>query len=115
MILLENKELIIDSNKKARLLRVKPEDISATLIQIIQELSDLSWLNTLEYSVVHESFKSRAQKTCDELKIKLLNPSNQEDLLSDAGEYIVSCLSKNALVKILDHKDIPLMELLGRK
>lgn len=115
MILLENKELIIDSNKKARLLRVKPEDISATLIQIIQELSDLSWLHTLEYSVVHESFKSRAQKTCDELKIKLLNPSNQEDLLSDAGEYIVSCLSKNALVKILDHKDIPLMELLGRK
>ena len=49
MILLENKELIIDSDKKARLLRVKPEDISATLRQIIQELSDLSWLNTLEH------------------------------------------------------------------
>lgn len=115
MILLENKEIIIDSDKKAHLLRVKPEDISVTLSQIIQELSDLSWLNTLEFLPVRESFKSRAQKTCNELKIKLLSSDNQEDILSDAGEYIVSCLSKNALVNILGHKNIPLMELIGRK
>lgn len=56
----------------------------------------------------------KAQATCDYLKKSFYDDQNNP-LVSSAGEYIVSTLSKRSIVEQLGHLDVPLAELLGRK
>ena len=110
----------IDVNKftaqhSAFFVRIDPEDLSLSVLEILQDLANLSWLNTFDRESVKNSFKSRATKTCDDIKCKLVDANTNTPLIDEAGEYIVSCLAKKALVSVYAHKDIPLAELLGRK
>ena len=55
-----------------------------------------------------------AQKTCDALKEKF-NSKDEDTIINEAGEYIVSVYAKRGIVEYLRHLDVPLAELLGRK
>lgn len=95
--------------------RIDPEDLSISVLEILQDLANLSWLNTFDQESIKNSFRSRATKTCNYIKEKLVDADTNTPLIDEAGEYIVSCLAKKALVSVYEHKDIPLTELLGRK
>ncbi len=110
-----NKRQGIDSPYDIYFIRIEPEDLSLSISEVLEELADLSWLNKFDKSYVKDSFRSRAQKTCSYIKNKLLDNETNTQLIDKAGEYIVSCLAKKALVNSLQHTDIPTMELLGRK
>ena len=105
----------INTTNQSWLIRVDPEDLSTTLKEIFMQLKDMSWLNKLEFKPLRDSFEERAKITCDHLKEKLLDNSTNDNIKENAGEYIVSNLSKTALIVGMNHTDIPLMELLGRK
>lgn len=96
-------------------IRINPEKLSSTLNEILTELRTMSWLNKFNFEPMKNAYKIRAEKTCEYLEHELLNIHTDTELKETAGEYIVSNLSKKSLVENLNHGDIPLMELLGRK
>ncbi len=95
-------------------LRVDPEDLSIAIRDILVELADFSWLNKFDREFLKESFRVNAMKTCDALKEKFYD-SEENPIISEAGEYIVSVCAKRGIVEELSYIDIPLSELLGRK
>lgn len=94
-------------------IRVTYGNLSNTLKEILEELSDMSWLERFDKEFLRKSMKENATKTC--VKLEEIFFKQEGPLIADAGEYIVSCLAKKAIVNSLKHRDIPLMELLGRK
>lgn len=98
----------------AYFIRVSPEELDVTIREILMELSNFSWLARFNKDYLRKSMEHKAQATCDYLK-KAFYDENQTPLVSNAGEYIVSTLSKRSIVEQLDHLDVPLAELLGRK
>ena len=100
--------------RNARFIRIEPEDLSVTLSQIISTLMDLSWLSKFKESFEIDAYKSRADKTIEDIKDKFANCVDDK-VTSDAGEYVVSELSREALINELNYLDIPLAELLGKK
>lgn len=118
MKVLETRQLDVsrfNTQYDAFFVRIDPEDLSLSVLEILQDLADLSWLNTFDHESVKNSFKNRATKTCNYIKDKLVDANTNTPLIDEAGEYIVSCLAKKALVSVYAHNDIPLTELLGRK
>lgn len=114
MRILESKLLSSTSAAKVRFIRIDPEDISATLSDILKALMDLSWLKHFDEDFMVQSFQQRAKITIDDIKLKFDN-CDQGVLTKDAGEYVVSELSREAIVSNLGYLDIPLAELLGKK
>lgn len=96
-------------------IRIDPENISTTIQDILKELGSLSWLSKIRKSFLQESFLINANKTIEALKLKFDNTADDSSIKRECGEYIVSTLSKKSVVTILNHTDIPLMELLGLK
>lgn len=100
--------------RNARFIRIEPEDLSVTLSQIISTLMDLSWLSKFK-----ESFEIDASTQFANLSLMSSIVLSALDLnasvTSDAGEYVVSVLSREALINELNYLDIPLAELLGKK
>lgn len=74
----------------------------------------MSWLKNFDTDFEKSAFVSRAKKTVDDIKNKFTLCSN-DGITSEAGEYIVSVLSKDALTQELNYLNIPLPELLGKK
>lgn len=104
----------IISTAEVKFLRVYFEDLSITLGDIFEKLKDLSWLNKFNKDFLRKSYRKSAQITINNLTSKL--KSDTEDIIiKEAGEYLVSSLSKQAIVETINHLDVPLMELLGRK
>lgn len=95
-------------------LRIDPEDISIALKDILTELANFSWLSSFDKESLKKSLQLNAQKTCDSLRDKFYD-DNQNPIVDEAGEYIVSVFSKRSIVERLGHNDVPLAELLGRK
>ena len=95
-------------------IRIDPEDISVTLSDILKTLMDLSWLKQFDEDYMVQSYQQRAQITIDDIKEKFLACDNSA-LTKDAGEYVVSELSREAIVFTLGYLNIPLSELLGKK
>jgi len=111
---LESKVIDFGEMAKVQYIRIEPEDLTITLSQILQTLMDLSWLNYFDEEYMRKSFKQRAQITINEIKSKFENQSDGK-LTSDAGEYVVSELAREAIINELNYLDIPLAELLGKK
>lgn len=105
----------LNTNHEAYFVRIDPEDLSYSIFEILQDLADLSWLNKFDQESVRDSFQSRATKTCRYIQTKLIDTTTNIPLIDKAGEYIVSCLAKKALLNVYSHNDIPLTELIGRK
>lgn len=104
----------IISDKKVMFIRIDPEDLSKTIKDILTELSDFSWLSKFDKDYMKESMQHNADLTCQALNDSFYD-SNNNPVIDEAGEYIVSVLSKRGIVEKLDHNDIPLAELLGRR
>lgn len=118
MKIIENRKIDVsrfETPFSAYFVRIDPEDFNTTILEILQDLANLSWLNNFDQEYIRNSFKSRAIKTCQYISAKLLDPTTNSPIVDEAGEYIVSCLAKNALISAYGHNDVPLTELLGRK
>ena len=114
MKILEHRQLTDLSPAKVQFIRIDPEDISATMADILKVLMDMSWLKNFDEEYERGSFASKANKTIDDIKDKFSKCSSDK-VTSSAGEYIVSELAREALINQLTYLDIPLAELLGKK
>lgn len=114
MKITDHKVLIEFSPAKVQFFRIDPEDISATLSDILRTLMDLSWLSKFDQDFEQKAFASRAKKTIDDIKEKF-DKCVDDSISKDAGEYVVSELARETMVSELDYLDIPLDELVGKK
>ena len=114
MKILESRTVPSPGPASVHFIRIDPEDISVTLSDILKTLMDLSWLKQFDEDYMAQSYQRRAQITIDDIKAKFLACDNSA-LTKDAGEYVVSELSREAIVSTLGYLDIPLSELLGKK
>lgn len=114
MIVVENKQICKDKHMRAFFLRVEPEDISETLASIFEVLSNLSWISRFDEDYTRTSFKERAESTLEDIKRKI-SSSRTDEVSSDAAEYVVSELAREAIVSNLNYLDIPLAELYNKK
>ena len=118
MIVIEQKVIDVSQYSKERkvfFIRINPQNLSLTIQEILTELRDMSWLSKFNFEPLKNAYELRAQRTCDYLEKIIYDNSNMSKLKETTGEYVVSNLSKKSLVDNLNHTDIPLMELLGRK
>lgn len=114
MRITDHKVLTKYSPAKVQFFRIDPEDVSATLTDILRTLMDLSWLSKFDQDYEKKAFASRAQKTIDDIKTKF-DQCIDDSITKDAGEYVVSELARETLISKLDYLDIPLDELVGKK
>ena len=113
MKITDHKVLIEFSPAKVQFFRIDPEDISATLSDILRTLMDLSWLSKFDQDFEQKAFASRAKKTIDDIKEKF-DKCVDDSISKDAGEYVVSELARETMVSELDYLEFLLMSLLVR-
>lgn len=114
MKVIKNIELNLDKSSKIRFLRIEIEDLNKTILQIIEVLNDMSWISKFDDAYKKSCFLSRAVPTAKLLAFKLRN-NNDDKITEEIGEYVVSEISRQSIVKELSYLSIPLAELLGRK
>lgn len=114
MRIIDHKVLAQYSPAKVQFFRIDPEDISATLEDILRTLMDLSWLSKFDQDYEKLAFNSRAQKTIADIRNKF-EQCIDDGITKDAGEYVVSELARETLINQLNYLDIPLGELLGKQ
>lgn len=114
MKILEHRQLTDLSPAKVQFIRIDPEDVSATLAEILQVLMNMSWLNSFDEEYERAGYESRAQKTIVDIK-KKFNACADDKVTKDAGEYVVSEVAREAIVSQLSYLSVPLAELLGKK
>ena len=114
MKILESRAIPSEGAASVYFIRIDPEDISDTLSDILKVLMDLSWLKHFDEDYMVQSYQHRAQITINNIKEKF-TACDEGPLTKDAGEYVVSELSREAIVSNLGYLDIPLAELLGKK
>lgn len=114
MKILEHRILPDQKPALVRFMRIDPENVALTLADILTGLMDMSWLKNFDEDYEKNAFRVRAEDTISDIKEKFEKGCNDE-ITSDAGEYVVSVLAKNALVNELKYLEIPLAELLGKK
>ncbi len=114
MRILESNTVPVTGSAHVHFIRIDPEDISVTLRCILTALMDLSWLKRFDPEPLAISFQVRAEKTISDIMAKF-DSCDDGRLTKDAGEYVVSELSREAIVSDLGYLDIPLAELIGKK
>lgn len=114
MKILDCKKIDEKNHERVTFIRIDPENINITLKEMFLVLADLSWIASFDQEFIKQSFFTRAEPTIKELEFQILANKNDE-LTGDVAEYIISELSREALVNELNYLDIPLAELLGRK
>ncbi len=114
MKIIEVRKFDTENHDRATFIRVDPDNLNETLSDIFYTLSDLSWINKFDEEYIRNSFNVRAQKTINDIQTKLLT-SSDDSLTGSAGEYLVSELSREAIISELNYSDIPLSELYNKK
>lgn len=96
--------------------RIEPSDIGLrkTLTDIFYSLSQLCWLSHFDGSFLKDSYETRAKGTLNYILNNVLMGSSDKST-GEAGEYIVSELSRQAIVMQKHYSDIPLGELIKQK
>lgn len=99
---------------KVTFIRLKPKSLRGALLDILNKLSDLSWIDNLTKDYLKASFIERARPTIESLS-NLIEKSEEDlrekdEIVSSAAEYVVSVMSNEAVVKELSYKEIPLPE-----
>lgn len=92
---------------------VKISNIDDCAKEIIQIISDTSWLNNLGV-VERASLEARARPTIEKLVGNILSKVTDK-VTDDFGEYLVSSSAQKALIDSYDHKGVPLAELIKEK
>ncbi len=108
------KNIDTENHSRVVFIRVEPIDLQSTLKNIIDMLFNLSWINQFDEEYVRDSFKERAVPTIMDITQKL-KAASTEKISSDAGEYVVSEVSRNAIVNQLKYLSIPLSELYSKQ
>lgn len=111
---IEHRQIETNGTAKVQFMRIDPEDLSATLADILSALMNLSWLSKFDEDFEIGAFTSRANKTIEDIKDKFSQCADDK-ISKDAGEYVVSELAREAIVNELKYLNIPLAELLGKK
>lgn len=102
---------IIEPN--VRLIRVQPNDLKITLGYILTTLSSKCWISQIE-DIFQQAFEVRVQSTIDKLNRDFTNGTDSE-IKNNAGEYVVSELTRSSIVNELHYMDIPIGELFKEK
>ena len=100
--LIDNSTAGIDGSVIVRYLEVQLDDIEYEVLKILLYLNDMSWLNNLDIDWMKASFKQRSMKTAERISADLRSASDNS-LAAEAGEFIVSLNSLNALQVVLKH------------
>lgn len=114
MKILEIRTINVKGKANVHFIRIDPEDTSETLSNLLIQIMNLSWLKNFDKDYVASSYEERAKITVKDIQAKFSACDNGK-LTSEAGEYVVSELAREAIVDKLDYLDIPLAELLGKK
>jgi len=114
MRILDVRKIDVNNHNRATFIRVEPIDLQETLTDIINTLSDLSWISRFDDEFIQEGFRARALPTICDIADKL-TASAVDKVSSDAGEYVVSELSRNAIVNQLKYLSVPLAELYNKQ
>lgn len=114
MKIIENHALPHIKNGHITFIRIDPENLHDTLADILNALMDLSWLSHFDEDYMKSSFKIRAEKTIVDIQ-KKFDACSDDSITKEAGEYVVSELARESLVRIMSYLHIPLSELLGMK
>ena len=107
--IIENR--IIDNNVRFIRIDIDKNCIAETLREVFTSLANLSWLNNFDESYIKNSFSVRANSTVDYITTNIIRKTD-DCVTSDSGEYVVSELSRKAIVSELSYLDIPLGELI---
>ncbi|MEG2909359.1 MAG: hypothetical protein RR945_09070 [Erysipelotrichaceae bacterium] len=110
MKIIDKQMIDSEKNKNITFIRIQPENLSETIQEIIKSLTDLAWIAQFDKKYVRESFQKRASDSAQYLSEKLSQCSDDQ-VTKDVGEYVVSELSRTAIVNELKYLDIPLAEL----
>lgn len=110
MEILECKKIDTENHNNILFIRIDPGDISITLRNIIDALSDLSWISKFDKKYIRDSFTKRATESVSYLTKKIIG-NDDDEITENSGEYVVSELAREALVSKLNYLDIPLAEI----
>lgn len=114
MKIIELSTIPVSGETSVQFIRIDPEDVSATLLELLEAIMDLSWLKAFDDDFTVQSFRQRAQITITDIKDKFAECTDGK-LTKNAGEYVVSETAREVIVAQLGYLDIPLAELLGKK
>jgi hypothetical protein len=95
-------------------IRINQDNVSITLREILNCLNELSWISKFDKEYLRDSFNKRATDTINYIATNIINGTEAE-VTTNSGEYVVSVLSKKAIVDKLDYLDVPLAELIKEK
>lgn len=102
------------SECKITFIRINPEDKKDTIKKILEQISNLSWIDKLMPDELKNSMKARVDPTVDFLDKQLSN-NNEDEITSKTGEYFVSEIARETIINELEYSDIPLAELRKEK
>ena len=110
MKILDFKNIDIKNHARTFFIRIDPEDLSLTIMEIIKALGDLSWINKFDPKYVRDSFYKRSKPTADyfanNLKLGI-----DDTVTRETGEYVVSELAREAMISEMGYLNIPLGEI----
>ena len=99
---------------KVTFLRVVPNGKRQTLADIYSKFQDQSWIKSLTPLCIQESYRVRVNRTLEKI-VKIIEDSQaiagMDAVVTDAAEYIVSVLAREAVIKELSHREVPIPEL----
>lgn len=114
MKILEVKQIVAKNHEHITYIRIDSENIQETLAHILDELLNLSWISTFDEDYIRDSYRQRANDTLLDISQKIAS-SSTDKVSSDAGEYVVSELAREAIISELNYLNIPLAELYNKK
>lgn len=100
----------ITNNCTVYCIHVQITEVSQVAKKIIEIIEDKCWINDLLDDDDMESFQKRVNPTVKHIVEDILNKV-EDDVSSDFGEYMVSCMSQVILKDNLNHERIMLAEL----
>lgn len=92
-------------------IRIVPTDISLTLRDVFNSISDLCWIQEFDKDYIKVSFQIRAEATIKHITNNIIK-EEQDSITSDSGEYVVSELARKTIITELGYSDIPLGEII---
>lgn len=95
-------------------IRINPTDIALTLREVFLSISDISWISSFDEDYIRKGFTVRSENTIKYISENIIK-STDDSVTSDSGEYVVSELSRKAIISELGYYDIPLAELIKIK
>ena len=97
-----------------KMLRVKLDNLSELVKEIIINISDLSWINNFSNEALRIGFIERSKQTIEKITRKL--EKNIEDpKINEIGEIVISNVARLIVESTYDYYVLPLAELIKEK